>query len=76
MKTILNLQCWLICESLSVSAAYTGQNVYEGKSLGMVVIINLRHQVLFLEPIFQIFSVFFSQDDIYIDVLMGILSNF
>ena len=52
------------------------QNVYEGKSSGMVVIINLRRQVLFLEPIFQIFSGCFSQDDIYIDVLMGILSNF
>ena len=52
------------------------QNVYERKSSGMVVIINLRHQVLFLEPIFQIFSGCVSQDDIYIDVLMGILSNF
>ena len=42
----------------------------------MVVIIDLRHQMLFLEPIFQIFSGCFSQDDIYIEVLMGILSNF
>ena len=69
---ILHLHCQLICESLSVSAAYTGPKCLRRK----IIWHGCDHKPqTFLEPI-QIFSGCFSQDDIYIEVLMGILSNF
>ena len=76
MKTILNLQCWLICESLSVSAAYTVPKCLQRKIIWHGCDHKPQTSGVIPGTHFSNFQRLISQDDIYIDVLMSILSNF